>query len=49
MPYQLSINEISESEGIPANKVKYTISQALKVIESSLTAKDKETILTLLQ
>ena len=49
MPYQLSINEISESEGIPANKVKYTISQALKVIESSMTAKDKETILTLLQ
>lgn len=49
MPYQLSINEISESEGIPANKIKYTISQALKTIESSLTKQDKETIMTLLQ
>ena len=49
MPYQLSINEISESEGIPANKVKYIITQALKVIGNSLNEKDKEMIVTLLQ
>ena len=49
MPYQLSINEISESEGIPANKVKYTISQALKTIENSLSSKDRETILDLMK
>ena len=48
MPYQLSINEISESEGIPANKVKYIITQALKNIGNSLTSKEKEMIITLL-
>jgi len=48
MPYQLSINEISESEGIPANKVKYIITQALKNIGNSLSPKDKEIIISLL-
>ena len=48
MPYQLSINEISESEGIPANKVKYIITQALKNIGNLLTSKEKEMIITLL-
>ena len=48
MPYQLSINEISESEGIPANKVKYIITQALKNIGNSLSPKDKEMIISLL-
>ena len=48
MPYQLSINEISESEGIPANKVKYIITQALKNIGNSLTSKEKEMIISLL-
>lgn len=49
LPYQLSINEIAESEGIPANKVKYIITQSLKIIGNSLSEKDKDMILTLLQ
>ena len=49
LPYQLSINEISESEGIPANKVKYIITQALKTIGNSLNEKEKVEILNLIQ
>ena len=49
MPYQLSINEISESEGIPANKVKYIITQALKVIGNSLNDREKKEIINLIQ
>jgi RNA polymerase sigma factor (sigma-70 family) len=48
LPYQLSINEISESEGIPANKIKYSITQSLKIIGNSLNSKEREMILTLL-
>jgi len=48
LPYQLSINEISESEGIPANKIKYSITQSLKIIGNSLNNKEKEMILSLL-
>ena len=48
LPYQLSINEISESEGIPANKIKYSITQSLKIIGNSLNSKEKEMILSLL-
>ena len=49
LPYQLSINEIAESEGIPANKIKYTINQALKTIGNSLNEKEKMEIINLLQ
>jgi RNA polymerase sigma factor (sigma-70 family) len=49
LPYQLSINEIAESEGIVPNKVKYSITQSLKLIGNSLTPKEKETILSLIQ
>ena len=46
---QLSINEISESEGIPANKVKYSITQSLKTIANSLNEKEKIEIMNLIQ
>lgn len=49
MPYQLSINEISESEGIPANKVKYSVTQSLKTIANSLNEKEKLEIMALIQ
>ena len=49
LPYQLSINEISESEGIPSNKIKYSINQALKVIGNNLSDKEKEEIINLIQ
>lgn len=49
LPYQLSINEIAESEGVAPNKVKYSITQSLKVIGNSLTEKEKETIIDLMK
>jgi len=49
MPYQLSINEISESEGIPANKIKYSVTQSLKIIGNSLSEKEKKEIMNLIQ
>ena len=49
LPYQLSINEIAESEGIPSNKVKYSINQSIKIIGNNLSDKDKEEIITLIQ
>ena len=48
-PYQLSISEISESEGIPINKIKYSINQALKTIGNNLSDRDKKEVLTLIQ
>lgn len=48
MPYQLSINEIAESEGLLPNKVKYSITQSLKTISNNLTDKEKELILNLM-
>lgn len=49
LPYQLSINEIAESEGMVANKVKYSITQSLKVINNSLNEKEKQLIIDLLR
>ena len=49
LPYQLSINEIAESEGVAPNKVKYSITQSLKIIGNSLTEKEKETIIDLMK
>ena len=49
LPYQLSINEIAESEGMVANKVKYSITQSLKVINNSLNEKEKQLIVDLLR
>ena len=49
LPYQLSINEIAESEGLAPNKVKYSITQSLKAISGSLSEKDKEMIISLIE
>ena len=49
LPYQLSINEIAESEGIIPNKVKYSITQSLKTINNSLNEKEKQLIIDLLR
>lgn len=48
LPYQLSINEIAESENINPNKVKYIISSSLKVIGESLSKEDKDIVASLL-
>ena len=49
LPYQLSINEIAENEGLSTNKVKYIINNALKIIGNNIKEKDKQTILELLR
>ena len=48
-PFPMSINEISESEEISPNKVKYSISNTLKYIEKNVSAADKKNILELLK
>lgn len=49
VPYQLSVNEIAENEGITANKVKYIITNALKVIADKIPENDRETIIEMLR
>jgi RNA polymerase sigma factor (sigma-70 family) len=49
LPYQLSINEIAESEGLTPNKVKYIISNAQKIIMESISPQDKQTIIEMLK
>lgn len=49
VPYQLSISEIAENEGITTNRVKYIITSALKTITNSIPEKDKETIIEMLR
>lgn len=48
-PFPMSINEIAENEGISPNKVKYSISNILKVIEKSIPESDKRNIIELLK
>ena len=48
-PYQLSINEIAENEGLTSNKVKYIISNSQKIIMNSISPEDKRTILEMLK
>ena len=48
-PYQLSINEIAENEGLTLNKVKYIISNSQKIIMNSIDPEDKRTILEMLK
>ena len=48
-PFQMSINEIAENEGISANKVKYSITSTLKLIEKNISAEDKKYIIELLK
>lgn len=47
-PFPMSINEIAENEGISPNKVKYSISNTLKIIEKSIPESDKRNIIELL-
>jgi len=48
-PFPMSINEIAENEGISPNKVKYSISNTLKIIERSIPETDKRNIIELLK
>lgn len=48
-PFPMSINEIAENEGISPNKVKYSISNTLKIIEKSISEIDKKNIIELLK
>lgn len=48
-PFPMSINEIAENEGISPNKVKYSISNTLKIIEKSIPESDKHNIIELLK
>ena len=48
-PFPMSINEIAENEGISPNKVKYSISNTLKIIEKSIPESDKRNIIELLK
>jgi len=48
-PFSMSINEIAENEGISPNKVKYSISNTLKLIEKNISASDKKNIIELLK
>ena len=42
------LNEIAESEKLSANKVKYTISNSLKIISANVKEKDRKIIEELL-
>lgn len=48
VPYQLSVSEIAENEGMTTNKVKYIITNALKTISANIPEKDRETIIEML-
>lgn len=48
-PFPMSINEIAENEGLSANKVKYSISNTLKIIEKNCTPNERKTIISLLK
>ena len=48
-PFQMSINEIAENEGISPNKVKYSIANTLKTIEKNISNEDKKYIIELLK
>ena len=48
-PFPMSINEIAENEGISPNKVKYSISNTLKIIEKNISPSDKRNIIELLK
>jgi DNA-directed RNA polymerase sigma subunit (sigma70/sigma32) len=49
LPYQLSINEIAENEGLTPNKVKYIILNAQKQIVNNISPQDKQTIIEMLK
>lgn len=43
-PYQLTVNEIAENEGLSSSKIKYIIAETLKAIEANISDKDKKVI-----
>ena len=48
-PFELSIQEIAENEGISVNKVKYSINNTLKIISENITGEDRKTLIELLK
>lgn len=48
VPFQLSISELAENEGVPQNKIKSSIQNSLKIIAASISPKDRECIIDLL-
>ena len=48
LPFPMSITEIAESEGLSSNKVKYSISNSMKIIAANIPTEDKKTITELL-
>lgn len=48
LPFPMSITEIAESEGLSSNKVKYSISNSMKIIAANIPEEDKKTIAELL-
>lgn len=48
-PYEISINDIAESENLSINKVKYIFNNSLNKIANSIPARDKEVIHNLLR
>lgn len=48
-PFPMSISEIANNEGISQNKVKYSISNSMKIIANSIPEQDKKTISELLR
>ena len=49
LPFPMSINEISENENISFNKIKYILTNSLKVIQRNISEEDKKTVLELLR
>ena len=47
-PFEMSIQEIAENEGISTNKVKASINNTMKIISNNINAQDKETLFELL-
>ena len=48
IPFPMSISEIANNEGISQNKVKYSISNSMKIIAANIPAEDKQTLTELL-
>ena len=47
-PYEFSINDIAQNEGLSVNKVKYILNSSLKKLAKSIPDRDKEVIRNLL-
>ena len=49
IPVPMSVNEIAENEGISSNKVKYAITNSMKIITNSLPENEKQIISDMLR